>query len=534
MTLSRRTVLKGGAAAGALAAGAPGVRPARAASNNMVMNAVMQGDLRSFDPIWTTANISAYYGAMVYDTLFSTDAHFNSQPQMVGKWGVSEDKRTYTFELRDGLIWQDNTPVTAADCVASIRRWAVRNSGGQMIMEYAKDLSAKDDKTFVLALKEPFGLVVPAFASTGTPDCFMMPKKDAETDPFQQIKGRIGSGPFVFNEKETRPGSRYVFDKFTKYVPRQEPASGLAGGKVVKLDRVIWESITDNQTAIAALESGEIDFFELPPLDLLPQLQSNPDIKIRVLDKSGNVGFMRLNWLHPPFSNVKARQAMLYLINQVDVLKATFGDPKYYNKVGSMFGYGTPMTNDANTAWFNAAPDLAKAKQLFQDSGYKGEKVIVLQATDFDFMNNSAQLIVGWLKEIGVNAELAASTWGGVITRRASMAADDKGGWDIFTTYGSSYDLGNPITAISLVANGKKGWFGWPDNAEYEALRKKWATVSTLAERQAIAKQMQAIAWDVVTWVPLGQWVSPAAMRANLHGVIGMPDIIPFWNISKT
>ncbi|MGH7159673.1 MAG: ABC transporter substrate-binding protein [Acetobacteraceae bacterium] len=533
MTLSRRTVLKGGAA-GAVAAAAPGIRGARAASNSKIMNTVMQGDLRSFDPIWTTANISAYYGAMVYDTLFATDANFKSQPQMVGKWGLSEDKRTYTFELRDGMTWHDATPVTAADCVASIRRWAVRNSGGQMMMEFVTDLSAKDDKTFVLALKQPFGLTVPAFAATSTPDCFMMPKKVAETDPFQQIKSHIGSGPFIFNEKETRPGSRYVFDKFTKYVPRAEPASGFAGGKVVKLDRVVWHNITDDQTAIAALESGEVDFFELPPLDLLPQLQSNPDIKIRVLDKSGNCGTMRLNWLHPPFNNVKARQAMLYLTNQADILKATFGNPKYYNKIDSIFGYQTPMANDANSAWFKAAPDPAKARQLFKEAGYNGEKVIVLQATNFDFMNNSAQLIASWLKGIGVNAELAASTWGGVVSRRAVMAPDDKGGWDIFITYGSGYDWDNPITMVSLSANGKKGWFGWPEDAEYEALRRNWALVSTLAERQAIARKMQTIAWNVVPQVMLGQWVSPVAMRTDVHDLIGMPDIIPFWNVYKT
>ncbi|MGH7105068.1 MAG: ABC transporter substrate-binding protein, partial [Acetobacteraceae bacterium] len=201
-----------------MAAAAPGIRGARAASNTKIMNTVMQGDLRSFDPIWTTANISAYYGAMVYDTLFATDANFQPQPQMVGKWGLSEDKRTYTFELRDGMTWHDATPVTAADCVASIRRWAVRNSGGQMMMEYVTDLSAKDDKTFVLVLKQPFGLTVPAFAATSTPDCFMMPKKVAETDPFQQIKSHIGSGPFILNDNETWTCSSYVFDKLTKYV----------------------------------------------------------------------------------------------------------------------------------------------------------------------------------------------------------------------------------------------------------------------------------------------------------------------------
>jgi peptide/nickel transport system substrate-binding protein len=530
MNLSRRTVLKAGLAG---AVSVPALRPARAAGP-VTLRAVMQGDLRSFDPVWTTANISAYYGAMVYDTLFAVDANYNPQPQMVGKWDLSDDKKTYTFQLRDGLGWQDGTAVTAADCVASIRRWAVRNSGGQAIMQHTADLSAKDDKTIVLKLKEPFGLVITALATCTTPICFMMPKKDAETDPFQQIAGRIGSGPFTFNQNLTRPGSRYVYDKWDKYVPRKEAPSGLAGGKVVHLDQVIWENIADEQTASAALSAGEIDFYELPPLDILPQLTSNPDIKTKIMNPTGYDGIMRLNNLHPPFDNVKARQAMLYLVDQKAILNATFGNPKYYHPNNSIFGYNTPMWNDAGTEWFNAAPDPTKAKQLFQESGYKGEPVIVLQATDFAFMNNSAQLIAGWLQNIGVNAQLAAMTWGEVVTRRASMKPDNQGGWDIFITYGGGFDFSNPITLISLAANGKKGWFGWPENADYEKLRMDWAAAPTVADQKAIAAKMQAIAWENALWVMLGEWTQPAAMRKNVDGFLTNPDVIPFWNVTKT
>ncbi|MGH8115640.1 MAG: ABC transporter substrate-binding protein, partial [Rhodanobacteraceae bacterium] len=185
--------MQGGVAAGAVAAGFSGAQSSRAAGP-VTLKAVMQGDLRVFDPIWTTANITAYYATMVYDVLFAIDEQLRPQPQMVGKHSLSDDKLTYTFELRDGLGWQDGTPVTAADCVASLHRWMARNGGGQVMQQFLKDISAKDDKTFVIALKEPFGLVIDLLASPITPVCFMMRKKDAETDPFQQISTRIGSG----------------------------------------------------------------------------------------------------------------------------------------------------------------------------------------------------------------------------------------------------------------------------------------------------------------------------------------------------
>jgi peptide/nickel transport system substrate-binding protein len=471
---------------------------------------------------------------MVYDTLFGLDEKFAPQPQMVEKWSLSDDKLTYTFRLRDGLGWHDNTPVTSADCVASLRRWLVRNGGGQVMQDFLKDISAKDDKTFVIALKEPFGLVLDLLANPTTPCFFMMRKKDAETDPFQQISTRIGSGPFTFNEGETRPGNRYVYDKWGKYVPRKEPANGLAGGKVVHLNRVIWENITDEQTALAALQSGEVDFYELPPIDLLPQLEADKNIVLQVLNKTGNVGIARLNCLHEPFSKVEARQAMLYLLDQKDFLKATFGNPKYYQTCPSYFGCGNAMETDAGTEWFKHGVDLAKAKELFQKSGYKGEEVAVLDATNIAFMNNSAQLIAGQLQKIGVKATLATSDWGGVVTRRAVTKPVSEGGWDIFVTWGSGFAFGNPIALNALAANGDKAWYGWPSNAEYEKLRFEWAKAPDEAARKAIGAKMATLGWDFVPEVILGQWVSPQAWRKNVNGFIGIPEIIPFWNVTKS
>src|SRR5499427_671063 len=132
MRTTRRRFVQGSLATTALSA-IPRIsraEPARART----IRAVMQGDLRSLDPIWTTANITAYHGAMIYDTLFAPDANQRAQPQMVGKFAVSDDKLTHTFELRDGLKFHDGSAVTADDVVASIRRWAARDGGGQHMM----------------------------------------------------------------------------------------------------------------------------------------------------------------------------------------------------------------------------------------------------------------------------------------------------------------------------------------------------------------------------------------------------------------
>jgi peptide/nickel transport system substrate-binding protein len=535
MTATRRTVLKAALAAGVAVAASPRRVAAQSVPPlNKTLRAVMQADLRVFDPIWTTANITGYHGAMIYDTLFAVDAEFAPRPQMVGKWSLSDDKKLYTFELRDGLGWHDGTSVTAADCVASLRRWAAVDAGGQAMMQRVSDISKKDDRTFIISLKERFGPLLDQLAKPITRDCFMMREKDANTPPSEQITANIGSGPFLWNRTEARPGVRYVYDRNPKYVPRPEPPSGLAGGKVVKLERVIWENIADQQTALAALQSGEIDFYEVPPIDLLGQLESDPRIKLDLFDKGGNIVIMRMNFLHKPFSELKARQALLYLVNQEDFMKASFGDPKYYGSVDSIFGTHTPYVNDENTNWFRHGVDFEKARHLFKESGYNGEPVIVLQATNFAYMSNSEQLIAAQLQKIGVNAQLAASTWGGVVTRRAVQAPDDQGGWDIFVTGDSDYSHSDPIGLATFQANGTKGWYGWPKSDEFEALRAKWADTETLEERKALARQMQRVFWDFVPTVLLGKYLQPVAYRSNVKGFIGMPEIIPFWNVEKS
>ena len=532
MRPTRRRFVQAGLAATALS-GIPGIARAQAPSRARTIRAVMQGDLRSLDPIWTTANITAYHGAMIYDTLFALDGDQRTQPQMVAKFGVSDDKLTHTFELRDGLKFHDGSAVTADDVVASIRRWAARDGGGQHMMQRVKDISKKDDKTFTIALKEPYGLVTDLMAETATPVLYIMRKKEAETDPNQQITEFVGSGPFIYNRDETRMGSRYVYDRNPNYVPRSEPASGMTGGKVVKVDRVIYENMPDSQTALQALKAAEIDFFEIPPLDLIDTLESDPSIKIEVLNKLGNYGIMRLNHLHPPFNNVDARKALLYLIDQEEFMKASFGNPKYYKKCPSNFACGTPMENDENTAWFKEAPNLNKAKELFKKAGYDGRPVTVLHATNIDFMNNSAQLVAQRLRDAGINAQLASSDWGGVITRRAVKSPPDQGGWNIFITWSGSASVGNAIAWVGHQATGEKGWFGWPTDDAHEKLRDKWAAAATLDEQKAVAREMQKNDWDFVPHIWLGQFLSPVAYRKNLRGVLAIPEIIPFWNMEK-
>lgn len=532
MKTTRREMLAAGAALMAGPVAAPSIAQAQGSAPQKVVRAVMHGDVPTFDPIWTTANMAAYHGAMVYDTLFGVDANARPQPQMVGRHNVSDDRLTYTFELRDGLRWTDGTAVTATDCVASLRRWSARDGAGQHLFQRVKSLGTKDEKTIELVLSEPYGLVLDALAKTSTPICFMMRKKEAETDPMQKISETVGSGPFTMNQRETQPGSRYVYDRNPNYVPRSDAASGIAGGKVVKIDRAVFVNMPDIQTAIAALQAGEVEFVEQPPIDILPALEGDPDIKIEQLNRIGTVGWIRLNHLYPPFNNVKARQAVLWAVNQEDHMKATFVDSRFYKTCGSLFTCGTPMENDANMAWFTQGPNVERARQLLRESGYNGEPVTLLQATNILYMSNAAQILAQQLRAIGMNIQVAPMDWSGVVQRRAVQAPPNQGGWNIFITSAGGQAVGNPIALAGHAATGRRGWFGWPENARHEELRDAWAKAPTLEARQQIARQMQQNAWDFVPHLYFGQWTQPVAHRGTRNW-LPVPEVVPFWNVER-
>ncbi|MVT55644.1 ABC transporter substrate-binding protein [Bradyrhizobium yuanmingense] len=529
--VTRRTLVKGGlAVAGTLSA--PRLVLGQRLGGKTV-KAVMGGDIPTYDPIWTTANQSAYHGVMVYDTLFGVDAQQNPQPQMVGKYGLSDNKLTWTFELRDGLKFYDGTGVTTADVIPSIRRWAARDSFGQQMMRRVKEISAKDEKTFTIELKERYGLVLHALAKTVPPLCFIMRKKEAETDPMQKIDTVIGSGPFKFNVKETKPGTQYVYDRNPDYVPRREPPSGIAGGKIVKVDRVVYINMPDPQTAVAAVQAGEIDFYESPPTDLLGQLSEDKNLKIQTLNEAGYIGIIRLNFLHPPFNNEKCRQAILHIVKQLDYLEATVANPKYYKLCSSLFGCGTPMENDANTGWFKTAPDYAKARQLLKEGGYDGRSVVLLQPTSMSGFKNASEILAAEMRQAGINVQMEPMDWSNVVTRRAVKAPPEQGGWNIIITAATGTRLGNPLDILHQ-SNGDQAWFGWPSNAKNEELRTDWALAETLEERKRIAREIQQNAWNYVPQVLYGLSVSPVVMRSNVNGILPVPEVIPWWNVDKT
>ncbi|KIZ42663.1 MULTISPECIES: ABC transporter substrate-binding protein [Rhodopseudomonas] len=498
------------------------------------IHAVMHSNLRVIDPGLTTAYITRDHGYMVYDTLLSMNSKFEVKPQMAD-WKVSDDKLTYTFTLRDGLKWHDGKPVTAEDCVASLQRWGQRDGMGQKLMSVTASLVATDAKTITLTLKEPYGLVLESIGKPSSLVPFMYPKRIAETPADKAIPEQIGSGPFKFVQAEFQPGVKAVYVKNTDYVPRKEAPDWTSGGKVVKVDRVEWITMTDAQTAINALQSGDIDFLEVPSYDMLPVLAQDPELKIEILNKLGSQTIGRMNFLYPPFDNVKVRRAALLAMNQKPVLDAMIGNPEYYKLCGAMFGCGTPLETDVGSAPVLTGDDMAEAKKELAASGYDGTPVVLMAPTDVAALKTQPVVAAQLLREAGFKVDLQATDWQTVVSRRASQKPPSEGGWNLFFTTWVAPDIMNPVANVMLSGKGKSGgWFGWPTDAKMDEMIDQYARATAPDAQKKIATDIQARAYEQVTYMPLGAFTAPAVWRKTLTGVLDGPATPVFWNMEKS
>ncbi|HWL79426.1 MAG TPA: ABC transporter substrate-binding protein [Roseomonas sp.] len=520
------------ATAGLAAAGL--ARPLRAAAASpRVLRFVPQANLTSLDPIWTTAAVTTNHAFNVFDTLYGMDDALNVRPQMAEGHTVSDDGLTWEIRLRDGLRWHDGEPVLARDCVASLQRWCRRDTFGQSLGARVAEWGTRDDRTLRIRLHRPFPLMLEALGKPNATLPFMMPERLAKTDPFKQVQEMIGSGPYRFLPGEYVSGSRVAYARFEQYVPRQEAPERTAGGKVAHFDRIEWHVMPDAATAAAALQAGEVDWWDQAHPDLVPLLQRNRNVTVAVNDPAGYVGTLRFNCLNAPFDNPAIRRAILFAVSQEDYMRAvTANDAELFRTCHSMWPCGTPYGTEAGAEPLKGKRDLERVKAMLREAGYKGERVVIINPTDMPSMAPFGLVTADLLQRLGMNVELVETDWGSVVQRRGSRAPVDQGGWSIFHTWWPSLSVYTPAINPILRGQGEKGWFGWYENAEVEKLAEQWLDAPDDAARAAVAEAIQRQSFEQAPIVPLGQFFMRTAYRSDLSGFL--PGSAPYaWNVRR-
>jgi peptide/nickel transport system substrate-binding protein len=497
----------------------------------VVLRVVMHSPLVSLDPVAHSAYITRDHGYLIYDTLFAQDAQGVIRPQMVDHWTVSENRLTWDFNLRAGLLFHDAQPVTSEDVIASIRRWAARDVMGQWLFRRVKAIEAVDQQSFRIRLSEPTGLMLDALGRASSLPLFVMPARLARTPAQVAITEFIGSGPFMFKADEFEPSARSVYVKFAGYKPRSEPASGLAGGKIAKVDRVEWRVINDPQTAARALLAGEIDLIEQPSPSLISELGASPQVNLLRQNPLGNQYALRFNSQLKPFDDPRVRRAVLLALDQQAILKAVHGDLGEYRPCKALFGCATPLASDLG---FEGALEgrADDARQLLAEAGYDGTPIVLLHATDLKILAALAPEARAQLERAGFKVEMQSMTWQELVVRRNVRDAGDQGRWHAFFTSWAGADVGHPVGTAFLNADCQTSIMGWPCDPAFEKLREAFSAEPDLERRKAMVPAIQQHFAQSPTHVHLGQWFRPMAVRRTVLGLIEAPVPV-FWNIEK-
>jgi peptide/nickel transport system substrate-binding protein len=448
---------------------------------------------------------------------------------MVDRYDVSPDRKAWTFTLRDGLLFHDGAPVTSDDVIASLKRWGQRDTMGQRLLSYVEGWDVVNANTFRLRLNKPYGLVLESLGKPGTPIPFIMPKRVADTPASQQIQDATGSGPFIFSKQDWKPGERVVYFRNRNYKPRPEPASGTAGGKVVKVDRVEWVILKDAQTQVNAINAGDVDLLIEPAFEQYRALKANPELQ--PLDKNplgyGYQFWLRFNHLRPPFDNPGMRHAAMAALNQPAFLQSQVGISELYQTCFSIYPCGTPYATEKGMD-FIANPNPKRAQELLRESGYNGTPIILLQQTDLTVVSRLPLVAAQLLRDAGFKVVLDAVDTATLQARRAKQD-----GWNIFLSRSTTVAQLNPIPVNALMATGyPKAFAGWPLDSELEQLLDAFGMAENEPDRKSIAEQVQVRAMEVGTHVPLGESRVFSFARKNVSGFVeGFYTV--FWNLEK-
>jgi peptide/nickel transport system substrate-binding protein len=440
---------------------------------------------------------------------------------MVEGHQVEEDGLTWTLTLRDGLRFHDKEPVLARDVVASIRRFAVRVSFADALMVTTEELAAPDDRTVRFRLKRPFPHLPEALAGPGSIVPAIMPERLAATSPFKPVAEIVGSGPYRFLPDEHVSGARAAYERFALYKPRADGPLGFTSGpKIAYFDRVEWLTL-DPFSAMAALRSGEIDWWEVPLNDQAEALARDADVTV-VPQYATAMGVLRFNHLHPPFNNAAVRRALLGAVDQAEAMIAVAGiDRAFWHDGIGLFPAGTPFANDAGIEVVRGPRDYAAVRQALAHAGYEGEKIVVLAPTDAQGIRALSLAGTDQLRRAGMNVDLQEMELGATNRRRLSQAAPDKGGWNaFFGLLDRSVPNTNPYGNTMIRADGLAAFVGWPTSPRIEALRAAWLDAGNINEQRRICTELQMQLWQDVPYIPMGEYWQATAHRKDLLDVL--------------
>lgn len=476
------------------------------------LNVAMKAQPPTLDLHITSTNTVRNVGAHINEGLFAFDSKFQPQPMLAESFERSDDGLTYTFAIRKGVKFHNGDELQAADIVASIGRWMKRSSFGRTLAKNTESLEATGDHTVVLKLNEPVSFVIMSLA-TWRAGPFIFPEEVITAAGDERITEYVGTGPFKF--VEWNEGQDIILERFDDYSPVNSPADGYAGAREAKVDRLRFVFVPELSVRKVGVEAGDFHMaLDVDP-DSYNQYQKNDKV-VSFLGAPRMTTFIP-NKAEGKMANVKMRRALQASVCVEEILPV-YGGERFWRVDPSVTWKETAWWSDAGADRYNIC-DPDKARSLAAEAGYNGEPILFAVSSADSSKFNVAQVLQQQMQAAGFTVDLAIRD---AAAHEATL--DERTGWDFFISE-HTYRT-HPILHSHLHAT----WTGWWTSDERDRLVSEFL-VSPESEAKAIWDKIQALYYDDVVVIKIGDYFEHHIASAGLKGYQNMPEPF-FWNVS--
>lgn len=467
----------------------------------------------TLDPQMTTATIALDVTRNIFETLVTMNGDYQPVPMLSESIDVSEDGKTYTFHLREGVTFHNDKEMTSEDVVASMNRWAEVSSKAKLLGEF--EFEATDTYTVTLNLQDRYADVLDVLAGPGQFPA-IMPKEVIESASAEGVTEYIGTGPFKF--KEWKQDQYIVLEAYQDYVAVDEEPSGYAGKKAALVNELYYYIVTDPSTRLAGIQTGEYDIVEGMPFDSYEQLQSMPDVDTH-LYYNGTISVI-YNKKEGIMTDKNMRQAVNTALDMGEIMLASFSNEDFFTLDPGFMNFNqVNWATDAGKESYNQAdPELAQ--KLMKEAGYNGEEIRLIVTRDYDYHYNAAVVVKEQLEQAGAKASLEVYDWATLLEQRKNPEA-----WDLFFT-SIAYQQ-TPAQLLELDPE----YPGWTDDPTITDLLQKIRTAESQDEAKRHWEELQEFLWnDYVPSSLFGHNTNIFASSNKVEGLKPFRGIIP-WNV---
>lgn len=518
--VSRRQFLGGTLAAVGLALSGcspaqPGAQqaPARTPSSGGTLKVAIINEPPTLDAAYTTALVTNWTMAHVFEGLFAYNSKFEPVPHLVERYEVNKEATKFTFYLRKGVLFHNGQEFTAADAAASLRRWGQVGAQGREVFRRVEQVSEADRYSLTVIFRQPTGLFPEFLAQTGT---VMVPAAVAERVGRDRLPDDlcIGTGPFKLLEHI--PDRHIRLGRWEKYAPREEAPDGPAGRRTPYLDEVLFIPVPEDTVRADGVVTGEYHFAEGLQLDHYGRLKGTPGVEPLLVMPFGYLGPF-FNKKQGLFTDVRLRQAVLFAVDLEHAMLTAFGSKEFIRLGPELAPPETPWYTDAGKEVYNR-PDPERARRLMAQAGYAGQPVRWMTTKAYPFHYNLSLSFREQLERAGFKVDLQVLDWAALVNRRSNPEL-----WDVFVTHGVVFE--HPAIRSPLSA----AWPGWWESERKDRiLAALWAEPERERQKQLV-RELQQLIWEEVPWVQAGQFAELRAIRKEVLGYQNLPQWF-FWN----